>query len=147
MTVQAIKVRHNVEMAHRLFLTPGKCEAIHGHSWNVTLQLIGEVDNHGLLASLDFGSIKMLFRKFLDSNFDHRVLLNVNDPWANLRLHTNCTEELPGLALFEGDPTTENLAKTIGEWGRLTFPSMRGIGIEVWETRVNNATWSWNATS
>lgn len=132
-------------MAHRLFQTKGKCEAIHGHSWLVTLQLRGEVSEQGLLAGLDFGFVKRQFREFLDTHFDHKLLLNLNDPWANLRLHTNVQEELPGLRVFPGDPTTENFAAHIGYWAQGKFPEMSGIGIEVWETRVNNATWSWNA--
>jgi 6-pyruvoyl-tetrahydropterin synthase len=46
---------------------------------------------------------------------------------------------LPGLQSTLGDPTTENIAKWIGE-------AMRGMelpvnAIEVWETSVNNAMW------
>jgi 6-pyruvoyltetrahydropterin/6-carboxytetrahydropterin synthase len=140
---QTISVKHNIEMAHRLYLTPGKCEQIHGHSWWVTLEMVGIVDDHGLLSGLNFSTIKRLFRRHLDSTYDHQLLLNSNDPWAG-KLHIQDTEgwtRLPGLTTFMGDdPTTENLAEAIASWACLEFE--RPVSISVWETSVNNATWS-----
>lgn len=149
--LQTIKVRHNVEMAHRLFLTPGKCENIHGHSWLVTLELKGRMNPNGLLEGLDFGLVKSMFRTYLDDNFDHRVLLNLSDPWAkdmDPDQHYDPTlkpKVLPGLQTMNGDPTTENFAANVGFWAQGNFYQMQAIGVSVWETRVNNATWSWNA--
>jgi 6-pyruvoyltetrahydropterin/6-carboxytetrahydropterin synthase len=142
--VPSIKVKHNVEMAHRLFLTPGKCENIHGHSWWIDLQLFGTVDKNGILAGLDFGFVKKLFRGYLDDNFDHRVLLNIADVWAAPDLTGN--GGLPGLQTAQGDPTTEWFAEHVGLWATGTFqlPTV----VDVWETRVNNAQWrSENAPS
>lgn len=137
----SIKVKHNVEMAHRLFLTPGKCEAIHGHSWWIDLQLFGYTDEKGILAGLNFSTVKEVFRGYLDTNFDHRLLLNHNDPWAQpiWSVPDNDKVTLPGLATFAGDPTTENFAWEIGVWANQTFnlPTV----VDVWETRVNNAQW------
>jgi 6-pyruvoyltetrahydropterin/6-carboxytetrahydropterin synthase len=134
MTQASIAVKHNVEMAHRLFLTKGKCENIHGHSWWITLRLWGEIDEHGLLEGLDFGGVKATFRKYLDTTYDHRLLLNKDDPWANYTL--------PGLREFEGDPTTELLAVEIAHvMSRLPMGGVLKLKVIVWETKVNNATW------
>lgn len=145
--IQSITVKHNVEMAHRLFLTPGKCQRIHGHSFKASLTLAGPVDSAGLVASIDFGSLKTAFRGYLDTQYDHRVLLNKDDPWAG-RLHLADTEgwkELPGLRVFEVDPTTENFARIVGEWARDTFVSygIEQIVINIHETDVNQADWIW----
>lgn len=140
--VQLIRVRHNFEMAHRLFLTPGKCEAIHGHSWWATLELTGEVDGRGYLEGIDFGDLKATFRNYLDRNFDHRVLLNKDDPWAK-KLHLVDTEgwvSLPGLATLDVEPTTENLARIIGE-RMVGATGIEAVSVSVWETSVNNAEW------
>jgi len=154
MPTQSISVRHNVEMAHRLYLTPGKCENIHGHSWQVTLTLNGPVDSAGLLLGLDFGIVKQQFREYLDSNFDHRVLLNPRDPWAqdlDPRQEYDSSLKpmtLPGLQVMQyGDPTTENLATAIGYWAQSIYSYATGIRANVWETKVNNATWSLNAAT
>lgn len=150
---QILKIKHNMEMAHRLFLTPGKCEAIHGHSWWVTVSIHAEdeaLTEDGMLLGLDFGSLKSDLRHYMDRNFDHRLLLNKEDPWAQLLMSVNQRsksigdyQHLPGLKPFEGDPTTELVAADIGDFMRrqLNESDYRQIECEVWETAVNCATW------
>lgn len=139
--MQSIKVRHNCEMAHRLFETPGKCENIHGHSWWVELEIGGDVDEHGLLGGIDFGIAKMALRSYLDDNFDHRVLLNEHDQFAGDLTIGQVDLQLPGLKTMEGDPTTENFAKMIGQHMRALFGLKFQYRVTVWETKVNAATW------
>lgn len=132
--MQSITVKHNMEVAHRLSLTPGKCENIHGHSMWVELTLYGEIDPAtGRLSGLEFGDVKTKFRKFLDTEFDHRLLLNSEDPLliASKEIH------YPGLQETEGDPTTENLALFIASWARMEFHL--GCAVKVQETPVNSA--------
>lgn len=138
--MQSIKVKHNMEMAHRLSLTPGKCEAIHGHSWWVELEIAGPVDSKGMI--LEFGEVKKVFREYLDTTFDHQLLLHNNDPVAKDHL-------LPGLVTVPWDPTTENVAMAIGLWAikQFKYPyTTYKIKVTVWETSVNAATWEGDAT-
>lgn len=128
-----LQVRHNIEVAHRLSLLPGKCEAIHGHSMWVDLELGGGLNGAGLLGGLDFGSVKRAFRGHLDAEFDHRLLLNRDDELAAL--------DLPGLRRCLGDPTTEHIAQWIGEWAVDQFPTCHGWRVRVQETHVNAASW------
>lgn len=155
---KSISVRHNVEMAHRLFLTGGKCAQIHGHNWDVTLSLTGEVDSRGLLAGINFTDLKKLFRDYLDNTYDHRLLLNPVDPFAGPIVHsfehdliaahvdTGKLDSLPGVQTMPGggDPTTENFAFVIGEWA---INSLSGeftqIKTYVRETATNHAEWRW----
>ena len=133
--MQSIKVRHHIEVAHRLYLLPGTCQNIHGHSMWVTMELFGEVDSKGILEGLDFSSVKQTFRKHLDTTFDHRLLLNEVDPII-------IGHSLPGQRLTPGDPTTENIARWVGHWAIDTWqPFVNHIVIEVQETSVNFATW------
>lgn len=142
-----ITVRHNIEVAHRLYLLPGKCENIHGHSMWVELTLFGELDKNGILAGLDFGDVKKEFRHYLDSTFDHRLLLNEQDPWAQLVRHMPGDQplsndvhykRLPGLQPISiGDPTTENLARIIAHWGATQFNLPTDVVVH--ETAVNSA--------
>jgi 6-pyruvoyl-tetrahydropterin synthase len=154
--VQSVAVRHNVEMAHRLSLLPGKCENVHGHSWWVELELFGEPNKNGII--LNFSDIKKAFRYFLDTNFDHHCALN-GDDWLAQSLYAFMPQEgegedswvksmgeLPGLVKFVGDPTTENFARVIGEWAHEFVEQWKNpitrILVTVWETSVNCATWS-----
>jgi 6-pyruvoyltetrahydropterin/6-carboxytetrahydropterin synthase len=119
--VALLKVRHNIEVAHRLYeALPGeKCEQIHGHSMWVTLFIEGKVNDKGILAgpprtmqvgtafddspitiesdgTLDFGSIKKYFRQLLDETYDHRLLLNASDPFAGPILQYQKVDSIPG---------------------------------------------------
>jgi 6-pyruvoyltetrahydropterin/6-carboxytetrahydropterin synthase len=141
--MQSIKVKHNMEMAHRLSQTPGKCEAIHGHSWWVELEIGGDDDDHVLMGGLEFGEVKKQFRDHLDKNFDHKLLLHVDDPFAqDIAIGYDDTPvELPGLQRFGLDPTTENVAASIGRWARQHWGLKFQYRVTVWETTVNAATW------
>ena len=141
-----IRVRHNMEVAHRLRDLKGKCEAIHGHSMWVELTLHGVVNGKGLLDDLEFGDVKRQFRLHLDGTYDHRLLLNERDPWA-AKLYDQATEGmggaegyLPGLQVVKGDPTTENIARWVAKWASDTFN--KSVDVVVHETAVNAAGYS-----
>lgn len=135
-----LQVRHNIEVAHRLSRLPGKCEAIHGHSMWVELELGGDVDDRGLLAGLDFGEVKREFRAHLDGEYDHRLLLHAGDPLADLEFGRG---RLPGLRACPADPTTENIAEWIGFWAVRTFAQISAGVVTVRETHVNAASFRW----
>jgi 6-pyruvoyl-tetrahydropterin synthase len=138
-----LAVKHNIEIAHRLILTEGKCQQIHGHSMWVTMYLEGAIDSAGMADGMDFADLKTEFRTYLDGTYDHHLLLNKNDAWAqSLPVQNHNGQEvwswLPGLVPFDGDPTTENIAKDIYSKFFLTLPVVR---VEVWETAVNMASY------
>lgn len=147
--MSSLIISHNIEVAHRLFMSPGKCQAIHGHSMWVDLELLTP---HGTLNGMyvnkngepmEFGALKKEFRNYLDTNFDHHVLLNNNDPWAqDVYAHGEDWENgvsmsLPGLVPFDGDPTTENIANQVARWCSKTF--FCDTEVTVHETAVNAA--------
>lgn len=148
-----LEVRHNIEVAHRLFELPGKCENIHGHSMWVTMKLYGGINSKGILetdyGALDFGSVKREFRGYLDTVFDHHLLLNQNDPWSKavLNYHELDWEDkkegtlLPGLQTFEADPTTENIALWLAQWSSDRFKTDATVHVQ--ETHVNAAEVDW----
>jgi len=68
---------------------------------------------------LEFGAIKKSFRGYIDSKYDHHLVLNAEDPWAGYLMQVEGSAEellLPGLVTVPGDPTTENLSKWIALW-------------------------------
>lgn len=137
-----IRLNHNMEIAHRLFLMPGKCQQIHGHSMKVQLDLFGRPNNNGIFEGLDFSDVKRAFRGHIDETYDHQLLLNRDDPWAQMfYLHDPLENDpvngrhLPGLRICLGDPTTENLTMWIGAWARDHFKLNGRIYIQ--ETGTN----------
>lgn len=127
-------IEHNIEVAHRLTKLPGKCRQIHGHSMWVTLTMGGDVDDAGLVGGVDFGDAKRAFRSYLDTNYDHRLLLNETDQLAELAL--------PGAQYLGDDPTVEYIAAVIGWWAVDAFPDLHGHTVKVQETRTNGVTWT-----
>lgn len=150
-----IAVKHNIEVAHRLFGVSNKCENIHGHSMWITIFIQGSLDELGMVRGLDFGHVKRTFREHLDTFYDHRLLLHNKDPFAqrmgfetagalDLSVDNAGLRTLPGLNAVKFNPTTENIAKHIGlelsehDFGENFLPIH---SVEVWETSVNMARW------
>lgn len=149
MSASSIFVSHNAEIAHRLSQLEGKCQRIHGHSMHITMTLTGNLDEFGILGSLDFGTVKKAFRGYIDNNLDHHLHLNENDPWAqklypmNTQLKSKQPELLPGLVTWPADPTTENIAIWVAEWMWREFSAYAtSITISIQETGTNGASYS-----
>lgn len=137
-----IRLNHNMEIAHRLLLMPGKCQRIHGHSMQVQLDLFGYPNMNGVFEGLDFGDVKKAFREHIDTEYDHQLLLNKDDPWAGMfHLYDPVPNDpinghyLPGLRICMGDPTTENLVRWIGAWAADHFKL--GGRVYIQETGTN----------
>jgi len=143
-----VSLTEDIQIAHRLFLMPGLCQQIHGHSMQVTVTWKGFADSQGVFEGLDFVNMKKAFREYLKNNYDHRLLLNKNDPWASPVTLTSSIEGydgtsepeyLPGLQICEGDPTTENLCRYMYYWARYSF-SLPCI-VTIQETKSNAVTY------
>ena len=86
---------------------------------------------------LEFGDVKRRFRDYLDTNFDHKTILNNSDAvyrtlWG--------TYAVPGVRGVPFEPTTENFAQHIYEWAMKEFGAgVYTYSVEVWETSVNCA--------
>ena len=119
----------------------------------VELTIYGVVNSRtGILENnakkpLEFDEVKKAFRGYLDEGYDHKLLLNANDPWAGVFSFQGDDiiptddldgQTLPGLVKFDGDPSTENIALEIAEWSRDQFGSR--VSVKVQETHVNAAT-------
>jgi 6-pyruvoyltetrahydropterin/6-carboxytetrahydropterin synthase len=140
----AISVNHNAEIAHRLTTLPGKCERIHGHSLQFELILTGQVSHSGVLGDLDFSAVKFEFRRHLDDNYDHHLLLNEEDPWASEKIFFGTESRaraLPGLITMPGDPTIENIARWVCQAmvKQFSSPAVYGFEVRVKETNTNGA--------
>lgn len=160
-----LTVKHNIEVAHRLSLTPGKCENIHGHSMDIELCIRGEINEAGLLVPnpnssnsnktpLEFGELKTWLRGVLDGQLDHRLLLNNEDSLLEpskvyAEEYGGAQATYPGLVRFPGDPTTENIAKWVYEqayrqYVQIELQPVAGrsmMHVTVYETKVNSATY------
>jgi len=64
------------EMAHRLPFHEGPCKNIHGHSYKMRVELIGDLDKNGMV--LDFYDIHRIVQPYIEK-LDHAFLCNEKD--------------------------------------------------------------------
>lgn len=64
------------EMSHRLPFHNGWCKNIHGHSYKMRVELVGELDQNGML--IDFYDIDKVVKPIVQM-YDHSMLVDVND--------------------------------------------------------------------
>lgn len=147
-----LKIRHNAEIAHRLSLDTGKCQQIHGHGLQIELVFLVEQGPNGMAVNtanqpMEFGAMKNMFRIYIDTKYDHHLILNESDPWTqtfDLFDGKGDSQYLPGLVTVPGDPTVENLAKWIAEWACANYRC--DVICRIDETKTNGAEvmYHWN---
>lgn len=96
------------DMAHALYGHDGPCRNIHGHTYHLTVTLIGKVlsvKNHpknGMV--IDFSELKAIVNKHVTAIYDHALVLNKD----------SLKEKLPDLSSYkiiytDYQPTCENI--------------------------------------
>lgn len=109
--MKAVSISFTFSAAHRLINYVGKCAALHGHSYRVTIEVGSkELDKMGFV--VDFGLLKTTIKARIMANYDHNCLLHKDDPLAGILI-----EQAMGGAngrkipvCFAGNPTAENIA-------------------------------------
>ena len=86
-TIEVAKDYFNFASAHFLIFANGKREPLHGHNYQVSVKLEGELDRAGVV--LDFIAFKPLVKRICDS-LDHRTMIQNNSP--NLAVHRRAKE-------------------------------------------------------
>lgn len=94
--------------AHRNEQLKDKCSNLHGHRYG--LKCFFEVERTGALTTL-FGDFDAKVEPFLKANYDHGMLIHVEDPlYETLQEHMRRTGECLRLRVFPAPTTVENLA-------------------------------------
>ena len=118
---------------HRLLNYDGKCKYLHGHNGKAVIVLESEeLDHRGML--VDFSDIKKHVAGWIDSNLDHRMILNEADPVAKY-----LQQQGEPLFLIESNPTAENIAKLIYDFAK--SHKLPVAEVSLWETFKSYATY------
>ena len=76
------------ETGHALFGHDGLCKNIHGHSYKLSVSLIGkpisEPNNVKFGMVIDFSDLKKIINEIIVKPFDHATVLNVKSPHKEL---------------------------------------------------------------
>jgi 6-pyruvoyltetrahydropterin/6-carboxytetrahydropterin synthase len=120
MGTHAITLRVPFSAGHRILGHKGKCKHLHGHNYVAVVVLHSELlDGIGMVA--DFGDVKMKVKGWIDTFWDHNMILNGADPlaalWAKGQSQGKCFEDdvFGGRApfLMDMNPTAEAMAAVL----------------------------------
>lgn len=101
------------EAAHALDGYDGKCKDIHGHSYHLTVTLIGtpvkNITKSDCGMVIDFGDIKEVVKKDVYPLFDHRLILRNDSRFTGIEQQNKRTR------FVDYQPTCENMLLEIVE--------------------------------
>jgi 6-pyruvoyltetrahydropterin/6-carboxytetrahydropterin synthase len=98
------------DMAHALFGYDGPCKNIHGHTYRLSVTLIGEQitddgnPKQGMV--IDFTDFKKIVKEHVVDVFDHTLVLKADTPHAKIE---GLTEQFERVIFSEYQPSCENL--------------------------------------
>ena len=81
-SIEVARDYFNFASAHFLIFADGKREPLHGHNYQVSVSIEGDLDRAGVV--LDFISFKPLVKRICD-DLDHRTLIQSASPMVDLR--------------------------------------------------------------
>lgn len=132
------------ETGHALYGYDGKCRNVHGHSYKLSVTVIGRpIDDpsHVKLGMvMDFGDLKRIVRTEIVEPFDHATVFNRNTP------HRELAEELEArghkVILADYQPTSENMVIDFAKKLKGRLPeSIRLHSLTLRETETAFAEW------
>src|SRR4051812_9313833 len=98
------------EMAHALYGYDGPCKNIHGHSYVLSVTVLGKINSNardpkcGMV--IDFCDLKQIVQEPIINRFDHSLVLNRNSPHKKFAKKNPCIDKIQ---MVNYQPTCENL--------------------------------------
>lgn len=132
------------ETGHALYGYDGKCRNVHGHSYKLSVTVIGEpiTDSEHVKFGMviDFGDLKKIVKSEIVDKFDHATVFNKNTP------HVELAEELKSrghhVILTDYQPTSENMVIDFAEKISSQLPAhVKLHSLKLQETETSFAEW------
>ena len=99
------------ETGHALYGYDGKCKNVHGHSYKLSVTVIGkpitDVRNVKYGMVIDFGDLKKIVKEEIVDIFDHATVFNKNTP--HVELAKELSDRGHDTILVDYQPTSENM--------------------------------------
>lgn len=132
------------ETGHALYGYDGKCKNVHGHSYKLSVTVIGEPINdlahvkNGMV--IDFGDLKKIVASEIVDKFDHATVFNQNTP------HIELAQELEkrghNIILVNYQPTSEMMLLDFAEKIKVRLSkTIKLHSLKLQETGTSNAQW------
>lgn len=144
MSTIRITKQFSFETGHALYGYDGKCKNVHGHSYKLSVTVIGSPiqDNnhvkHGMV--IDFSDLKKIVKTEIVDVFDHATVFNKNTP------HVELAKELGdrghNVLLVDYQPTSEMMVIDFAEKINKYLPeNIKLHSLKLQETETSFAEW------
>ena len=139
-----ITKQFSFETGHALYGYDGKCKNVHGHSYKLSVTVIGkpisDTSNVKYGMVIDFSDLKKIVREEIVDIFDHATVFNKNTP------HVELANELSSrghhVILVSYQPTSENMVIDFAEKIKKRLPSFVLLhSLKLQETETSFAEW------
>jgi 6-pyruvoyltetrahydropterin/6-carboxytetrahydropterin synthase len=131
------------EMAHALLGYDGSCRFVHGHSYGLTVTVMGTTVEDETTPKLgmviDFGDLKKIVKETVVNQFDHALVLNNKTPHDTLK---GSNEMFDKMIFVDFQPTSENLVVDFAERIKEKLPDEVSLySLKLRETATSYAEW------
>jgi len=139
-----ITKQFSFETGHALYGYDGKCKNVHGHSYKLSVTVIGkpitDTSNVKYGMVIDFSDLKKIVKEEIVDLFDHATVFNKNTP------HIELANELKSrghhVILVEYQPTSENMVTDFAQKIKNRLPhDIQLHSLKLQETDTSFAEW------
>ncbi|MDO6601479.1 6-pyruvoyltetrahydropterin/6-carboxytetrahydropterin synthase [Arenibacter palladensis] len=139
-----ITKQFNFETGHALFGYDGKCRNVHGHSYKLSVTVIGkpitDTTHVKLGMVIDFGDLKKIVKEEIVDQFDHATVFNKNTP--HVELAQELTDRGHNVILANYQPTSENMVLDFADRIKARLPKNISLhSLKLQETDTSFAEW------
>ncbi len=144
MSTIRITKQFNFETGHALYGYDGKCKNVHGHSYKLSVTVIGKpiTDNsqvkYGMV--IDFSDLKKIVKEEVVDVFDHATVFNKNTPHIELANELKARDH--HVILVDYQPTSEMMVIDFASKIKKRLPENIGLfSLRLQETETSFAEW------
>ena len=138
-----VSKRFSFDMAHALYGYDGPCKNIHGHTYHLSVTLLGQPiqnsDDVKLGMVIDFSDLKRIVHDQILSTYDHALVINKEAPYSKNEL---LFKEFEKVILVDYQPTCENLLLHYVQLIQAALPTEYTlVSVRLEETPTSYAEW------
>ncbi len=138
-----VSKRFSFDMAHALYGYDGPCKNIHGHTYHLSVTLLGQPiqnsDDVKLGMVIDFSDLKRIVNDQILSTYDHALVINKEAPYSKNEL---LFKEFEKVILVDYQPTCENLLLHYVQLIQAALPTVYTlVSVRLEETPTSYAEW------
>lgn len=139
-----ITKQFSFETGHALYGYDGKCRNVHGHSYKLSVTVIGKpisnTENVKYGMVIDFGDLKKIVKGEIVDVFDHATVFNKNTP--HVELAKELSDRGHNVLLVDYQPTSEMMVIDFAEKIQKFLPeNIQLHSLKLQETDSSFAEW------